>query len=73
MITRCNKCQELFDYWEEGAGGWGSRNAEDIDCPHCGQVHGRQVTAGYFKSVKLTEQQLDDYYAAHPAERPAAG
>lgn len=65
-ITECSKCGEPFHFGEAGAGGWGSREREDIDCPHCGKVHGRQVTAGHFESSKLTDEQLAAYRAENP-------
>jgi hypothetical protein len=50
MIDDCKHCGKPFKYWEAGAGGWGSRGADDIDCPDCGRTHGRQETAGDFDS-----------------------
>lgn len=68
MVTKCKHCQQPFDYWEEGAGGWGSREREDIDCPHCARVHGQQVTAGHFRWAKLTPEQLATFLAENPDE-----
>jgi hypothetical protein len=63
MPVECKHCGKPFEYSEAGAGGWGSREAEDIDYPHCGKVHARQVTAGHFESVKLSAEQEQAYFA----------
>jgi hypothetical protein len=52
MIDDCKHCGKPFKYLEAGEGGWGSREVEDIDCPHCGKSHVRQVTAGHFDSPR---------------------
>lgn len=62
MIVECKHCGEPFKYVEKG-GGWGDRVAEDIDCPHCGKVHGRQVTAGFFESAALSPEEKQMYLA----------
>lgn len=61
MIAACKHCGQPFDYWDEGTKGWVSRQAEDIGCPHCGEVHGQHVTLGYVRSRKLTAEEREAY------------
>jgi DNA-directed RNA polymerase subunit RPC12/RpoP len=63
MTVECSQCGKLFKFWEAGVVGWSSREAEDIDCPHCGKVHKRMVTGGHFESEKLTVEEEQAYLA----------
>lgn len=61
MVKRCNRCEKLFKFWEEGAGGWSSREREPIDCPHCGAENGQLVTGGSFRSEPMTADEERDF------------
>jgi endogenous inhibitor of DNA gyrase (YacG/DUF329 family) len=56
LIVECSKCGKPFRYWEDSPGG-PFRDRETIDCPHCGGEHGAGVTAGVFRSEKLTPEE----------------
>ena len=69
MITDCRHCGEPFEFWAEGTKGWGPRAPVEIICPHCGQVHGHEVTLGYVRSERLTPERHDAYEKSKGAGR----
>jgi hypothetical protein len=58
-IEECKKCRELFAV-TAGEGGL-TQSYEDIDCPHCGDMWGREKTAGAYSTKPLTPEQKEEY------------
>jgi hypothetical protein len=58
-IEECKKCKKPFAVTA------GDRDAvqdyEDIDCPHCGDMWGREKTGGGYISKPLTPQQEKEF------------
>jgi hypothetical protein len=57
-IEECKKCQKPFAVTagEDAT----IQNYEDIDCPHCGDMWGREKTAAY-RTKPLTPEQENEY------------
>jgi endogenous inhibitor of DNA gyrase (YacG/DUF329 family) len=58
--VKCRHCGKPFKYWEDSPGG-PFRERETIDCPHCEQEHSAGVTAGTFRSEKLTSDEEREF------------
>jgi hypothetical protein len=67
MAEECKHCGKPFKYREVG-GGYGSREPEEIDCPHCKKTQRREMTAGGFESEPLTAEE-EAAYVADKAKR----
>lgn len=65
-IAVCGQCGKRFVYWEENLdGGWSARERETADCPYCGAECISQMTAGWFRSRPLTDEEERVYPAQH--------
>jgi hypothetical protein len=60
-IEECKKCKRPFTVT---GGGYGPmQDYEDIDCPHCGDMWGREKARGVYISKSLTPEQEKEYHS----------
>ena len=58
-IEECKKCKKPFAV-TPGAGA-PVQDYEDIECPHCGDMWGREKTGGACTCKALTPEQENEY------------
>ena len=58
-IEECNKCQKPFTVAVSGEGSL--QDSSDIDCPHCGDMWGREETATAYVTQPLTPEQEKEH------------
>jgi hypothetical protein len=58
-IEECKKCNKPFTVTGDREGP--VQNYEDIDCPHCGDMWGREKAGGGYISKPLTPEQEKEY------------
>lgn len=58
----CTKCSKPFFYFENKMGVPGGKEKEPIDCPYCGETVRESMTDGWFRSSKMTDEQIEEYF-----------
>jgi hypothetical protein len=58
-IEECKKCQKPFAVTANA--GEPIQDYEDIECPHCGDMWGREKTGGACTCKPLTPEQENEY------------
>jgi hypothetical protein len=58
-IETCKKCEKPFAV--TGGGSDLQQQYEDIDCPHCGDIWGRERTASVYSTTPLNREQEKEY------------
>jgi DNA-directed RNA polymerase subunit RPC12/RpoP len=58
-IETCKKCEKPFAV--DGVESRLQQEYEDIDCPHCGDVWGKERTASVYSTNPLTPEQEKEY------------
>jgi endogenous inhibitor of DNA gyrase (YacG/DUF329 family) len=56
-IETCPDCQKPFDVSEVSLGMPGTKEKEDINCPHCHKVLRQEISNGFFRTSALTPEQ----------------
>ncbi len=63
-IEHCQRCGRPYNVTEQGGRMPGTREPEDISCPHCGYTITRS-TNGVFRTSKLTPERESEWKAEH--------
>jgi hypothetical protein len=58
-IETCKKCEKPFAVSVGGSAL--QQEYEDIDCPHCGDIWGRERTSSVYSTTPLTPEQEKEY------------
>ncbi len=66
-IERCTHCFRAYEVSEMGGAMPGSKEPEDITCPHCRHTY-TQRTNGIFRTHPLSSAQEREYDLAHPPQ-----
>ena len=60
-IEFCGKCGRPFSVSEQGGQMPGTRESEEINCPHCYTTYATGSSNGYFQTAALTAEQEAAY------------
>lgn len=61
-IEFCTACKKPFYVLEIPMGVGGGKDREDIDCPYEGHTVGSRMTDGWFKTVKMDQKEIEEYF-----------
>lgn len=66
-IERCSneKCHRPFQVMEYKLQMPGTKEREDISCPHCGHTT-TQISNGFFRTSALSPEQETEFNKSHP-------
>lgn len=57
-IEKCDKCENRYSVTEIGGGMPGTKESEDITCPHCGNTFTERSNINLVQVAKLSEREF---------------